>query len=83
MGYTSEQLLRIWQKGMPAPPPYNDTSVWRADAYGTRIKWTEYGQHTEHGWDVDHATPSSKGGSDDIDNLQPMHWKNNARKQDG
>lgn len=83
MTYTANELSKIWHKGRSAPPPYDDTLVWRADARGTLIKWSEYGKLTKHGWNVDHIVPSSKGGGDGIDNLRPMHWQNNAARQDG
>ncbi len=32
------------------------------------------------GWENDHVVPKSKGGTDAISNLEPVHWMTNARK---
>ena len=35
----------------------------------------------EYGWKIEHIKPVSKGGTDDINNLKPLHWKNNGKKR--
>ncbi|KUG25132.1 hypothetical protein ASZ90_005048 [hydrocarbon metagenome] len=35
-----------------------------------------------YGWEIDHIIPLSLGGTDDIANLQPLHWENNRKKSD-
>lgn len=52
------------------------------DAEGNRIRRASYGQHGEYGWDVDHHHPKSKGGSDQMSNLKPLHWEANIEKSD-
>ena len=48
------------------------------------IKRGKYGDRTsDYGWEIDHTKPVSEGGSDDLSNLRPLQWENNATKQGG
>ena len=70
----------IWQKAM-AVDGYDNTK-YRKDVCGAWIQRDQYGKETIYGWEIDHAKPTSKGGSDDAHNLRPMHWQNNRTKAD-
>lgn len=44
---------------------------------------SQYGNvNSEYGWEIDHIKPVAKFGTDDLDNLQPLQWKNNRGKSD-
>jgi 5-methylcytosine-specific restriction endonuclease McrA len=61
--------------------PNFDQNVWRWDCFGTPIKWGDHGDRdSEHGWEIDHVMPLSKGGVDEHSNLQALHWRNNCAK---
>lgn len=67
----------VWLKGriianFPA-------SVWRHDACGSVMRYSDYGETTEYGWEIDHIDPN---GADELWNLQPLNWLNNRRKSD-
>ena len=53
------------------------------DKCGASIRRGSHGLRSEMGWQIDHIKPVSKDGSDDITNLQPLHWENNQSKKDG
>ncbi len=69
----------VWQKGevIPSLSPV----AWRKDVCGRMMKFNDHGNRdSEIGWEVDHINPVANGGSDEIDNLQPLNCKNNADK---
>lgn len=68
----------VWQKAIVDGSPNPD--LIRKDYAGAWIRKEDYGKQTDFGWQVDHLRPVSKGGTDDLDNLFPLHWRNNLSK---
>ncbi len=72
----------VWQKGYVVNG-YNPAEV-RKDQCTAWIKRYDYGdRNSQYGWEIDHITPEANGGGDELSNLRPLQWRNNASKQDG
>ena len=70
----------VWQKARVASS-YNPNQ-YRVDRCGALIRRDAYGTTSVYGWEIDHVRPVSLGGTDNFDNLQPLHWRNNRGKSD-
>lgn len=71
---------KVWEKGEPVRGKNPDD--WRKDSAGKIIRRSSYGTRGDYGWEIDHKVPRSQGGSNDIRNLQPLHWEKNRAKAD-
>ncbi len=78
----SEEIIKsVWQKAIVQAN--NDPDIFRKDYAGAWIKRSEYGnRNSDYGWEIDHIKPIKKNGTDEIDNLCPLNWHNNVKKDE-
>jgi 5-methylcytosine-specific restriction endonuclease McrA len=77
-----ENLKRqVWNKASKIPD--YASSVWRRDVCGSVLRYLDHGNtNSRYGWEIDHDIPTSRGGTDDLTNLQPLYWETNRQKGD-
>ncbi len=77
--FTNEEQQRVWEKGQILDG-YDENKV-RSDLCGAIIHKEDFANTSSHyGWEIDHIKPVSEGGGDEIENLQPLQWRNNRSK---
>lgn len=80
--FSGLEKVAVWLNAKPIDG--KDARLWRQDACGATMYWHDYAKTTSAwGWEVDHVTPISYGGTDDLSNLQALHWRNNRHKGEG
>ncbi len=79
--WSDDTIKAVWNKG--AIVHGNDPNIWRKDKCGKFMNYSQHGNRkSDYGWEIDHINPVSNGGGDELSNLQPLHWENNANKGD-
>ncbi|GHU25532.1 hypothetical protein FACS1894172_17890 [Spirochaetia bacterium] len=69
-----DTAMKIWERD------YGNAQE-ALDYAGRRMVKSAYGQTTsEVGWDIDHKTPVSKGGSNEMANLRAVNIKTNRER---
>jgi hypothetical protein len=72
---------QVWQKAVNDPDNGNKDLM--RDVCGMWMRWPEHAhRESAFGWEIDRIKPKAAGGSDDLSNLQPLNWRNNAAKGD-
>ena len=76
--YDKSDAFKVWENCF-------STRADQIDPFGKKIKFGEYGQDSEFGWEVDHIWPlnpegSNPKGADTLSNLQPLHFQSNNAK---
>lgn len=80
--FTPNEIQLVWEKAYIVLG-YDDNE-WRKDQCGAWICRHDYGNRlSDYGWECDHIKPQSFGGVDSLYNIRPLHWKNNAARQNG
>jgi hypothetical protein len=71
-------VAAVWRKARHSP----SLDGFRLDRFDGTMHRLEFGWKTRFGWEIDHIVPVALGGTDDIKNLQPLHWQSNRAKAD-
>jgi len=70
----------VWDKGQKMRG--KDPDLYRKDKLGNPMYKPSYGKSTSMGWEIDHSKAQSKGGTDHLNNLQPLNTAANRQKGD-
>ena len=68
-----EQAKRVWEH-------HFGSNTRGQDVCGAWIDKSAHGRQGTFGWEIDHIIPQSRRGPNALNNLRPLHWRNNDAK---
>ena len=66
----------VWKKAKP----YKRFELYKRDRLGSLMFFDDLGIESENGWVISIIKSKEIGGTLDIKNLEPLHWKNYLNK---
>jgi len=79
MVITRKQIDALWEMATP-DSSLRDPNEFRKDFAGAWIRRDQFGSRSPLGWTASRIKPIIKGGTDDMENLMPCHWRNKMMK---
>ncbi len=78
-----EDLKRAcWARTSPVSGQQNSWEF-RRDCLGNLVRYADFGnRHSPFGWELDQIISRALGGSSDPENLQALHWKATAARNE-
>lgn len=70
--YDDYTIVEVWKKAIP----YKHFELYKLDRFGSLMFFDDYGIQSENGWVISLINPGDKNGTDNIENLEPLHWRN-------
>ncbi|MBN2588238.1 MAG: HNH endonuclease [Sedimentisphaerales bacterium] len=78
--FDAKTIEAVWNKSQKIKD--KNAFIYRCDILGNTLFRGSYGKQTIMGWEIDHIKSVSKGGTDDMNNLQILNSGANAKKGD-
>lgn len=70
--YDDFTIIEVWKKAIP----YKHFELYKLDRLGFLMFFDDYGIESENGWIIYPTKIGPTTGKLEIENLEPLHWKN-------
>lgn len=81
--FTPEMISKVWEKAEIVPG--FDPQIFRKDKCGALIRRDLFRVTKDSlsmAWEINFIKPEALGGTEELNNLQPLQWKNSRHKED-